>query len=83
MSKYDIATGQVVRQPTHLENGSRSSSLDNKSLLALTNEATKAAMGQQIVVDEMQVAPWRMNVYNLDPNYTYQSSNQYKGQLSS
>ena len=45
VSKYDIATGQVVRQPNG-DQVSKSSSLKNKSLLALTNEATKAAMGQ-------------------------------------
>lgn len=44
VSKYDIATGQVVRQ-SNVEPVSKSTSLKNKSLLALTNEATKAAMG--------------------------------------
>lgn len=32
--------------------------------------------------DEAQVAPWRMNIYNLDPNYTYQSSNTKANQSS-
>ena len=70
VSKYDIATGQVVR-PANVDKAVRSTSPKNRSLLALTNEATKAALGQQLhhQPEELQVASWRMNLFNMDPNY--------------
>lgn len=77
VSKYDIATGQVVRH-ANADKNARSTSPQNQSLLALTNEATKAALGQHQFADELQVASWRMNLFNMDPSYTKQSSQGHK-----